>query len=117
MPGQTYIQIPGNGFRIKADRQKDEFERPGELQRHWGHITLARCNMYGTIKRVIRDRGFGFIRSQDGEEIFFHRTSVEKRLDFDALREGQRVEFDLQRGDKGPRAASVRSGPGELMSA
>ena len=40
MPGQTYIQIPGNGFRIKADRQKDEFERPGELRRHRGHITL-----------------------------------------------------------------------------
>jgi CspA family cold shock protein len=73
--------------------------------------------MYGTIKRVIRDRGFGFIRTQDGEEVFFHRTSVEHRLDFDALREGQRVEFDLQRGDKGARAASVRSGPGELLSA
>jgi CspA family cold shock protein len=73
--------------------------------------------MYGTIKRVIRDRGFGFIRSQDGEEVFFHRTSVERKLDFDSLREGQRVEFDLQRGDKGPRAVSVRTGPGELTAA
>jgi cold shock protein len=70
--------------------------------------------MYGTIKRVIRERGFGFICGQDGEEIFFHRTSVMRRLDFDALREGQRVEFDMQRGEKGARATSVRIGPGEL---
>lgn len=67
--------------------------------------------MEGTIKRVVRDRGFGFIRSADGQEIFFHRSSLQS-LNFDALKEGENVEFDMERGEKGPRATAVR--PGKL---
>lgn len=63
--------------------------------------------MQGTIKRIIRDRGFGFIRTADGQEIFFHRTSLQN-LDFESLKEGQTVDFEMERGDKGPRAVSVR---------
>ena len=63
--------------------------------------------MQGTIKRVIRDRGFGFIRSADGQEIFFHRSSLQE-LNFDGLKEGENVEFDVERGEKGPRAVSAR---------
>ncbi|MCJ7502232.1 MAG: cold shock domain-containing protein [Acidobacteriia bacterium] len=68
--------------------------------------------MQGTIKRVIRDRGFGFIRAADGQEIFFHRSSLQD-LNFDGLREGENVEFDMERGEKGPRAVSVRPGKPE----
>jgi len=63
--------------------------------------------MQGTIKRVIRDRGFGFIRAADGQEVFFHRSSLQQ-LNFDRLREGENVEFEVERGEKGLRAASVR---------
>jgi len=63
--------------------------------------------MSGTIKRVIRDRGFGFIRSADGQEVFFHR-SVLQGLSFDTMKEGESVEFELERGEKGPRAVNVR---------
>jgi len=63
--------------------------------------------MQGTIKRIIRDRGFGFIRTADGQEVFFHRSSLQS-LDFDSLKEGQNVEFEMERGEKGPRAVSVR---------
>ena len=63
--------------------------------------------MQGTIKRVIRDRGFGFIRSADGQEIFFHRSSLQE-LNFDSLKEGEGVEFEMERGEKGPRATAVR---------
>lgn len=63
--------------------------------------------MQGTIKRVIRDRGFGFIRAADGQEIFFHRSSLQQ-LNFDGLREGENVEFEIERGEKGLRATSVR---------
>ena len=62
--------------------------------------------MQGTIKRVIRDRGFGFIRAADGQEVFFHRTGLQQ-LNFDSLREGESVEFEMERGEKGPRATSV----------
>jgi CspA family cold shock protein len=65
--------------------------------------------MQGTIKRIIRDRGFGFIRSSDGQEVFFHRSGL-VQLNFEGLKEGQAVEFEMERGEKGPRATSVRSG-------
>ena len=61
----------------------------------------------GTIKRLVRDRGFGFILGQDGTELFFHRSALQGQ-GFDALAEGQAVEFDVERGDKGPRAANVK---------
>jgi CspA family cold shock protein len=63
----------------------------------------------GTVKRVQSDRGFGFITGEDGNEYFFHRTGLDSSLDFDALRGGEQVTFDVQQGDKGPRAAKVRA--------
>jgi CspA family cold shock protein len=72
-----------------------------------GPHTLTEVAMQGTIKRVIRDRGFGFIRGADGQEVFFHRSSLQQ-LNFDALKEGESVEFELERGEKGPRAKAVR---------
>lgn len=65
--------------------------------------------MQGTVKRVIRDRGFGFIRTAEGKEIFFHRSSLQG-LNFDALEEGMTVEFEVENGPKGPRAVTVRPG-------
>ncbi len=65
--------------------------------------------MQGTIKRIVRDRGFGFIRSSEGQEVFFHRSSLQD-LNFDNLKEGEAVDFDMERGEKGPRATAVRPG-------
>jgi CspA family cold shock protein len=62
--------------------------------------------MTGTIKKIVRDRGFGFIRSDDGQDRFFHRSGV--RDSFDTLTEGQKVEFDEEPSSKGPRATNVR---------
>jgi CspA family cold shock protein len=61
----------------------------------------------GTIKRLVRDRGFGFIRDDRGQEWFFHRSSVQGS--FDQLNEGQRVSFDEEPSAKGPRAGNVRT--------
>ena len=63
--------------------------------------------MQGTIKRIVRDRGFGFIRSSDGQEIFFHRKGLQQ-MAFEGLQEGTSVEFDVERADKGLRATNVR---------
>ena len=65
--------------------------------------------MQGTIKKFVRDRGFGFIHAYDGREIFFHGSSL-RQIDFDALKEGEKVEFDVERAEKGPRAINVRGG-------
>ena len=73
---------------------QDGFARSGAMPR-------------GTIKRLVRDRGFGFIRDEGGQEWFFHRSGVEGN--FESLSEGQRVSFEEEASPKGPRAASVRS--------
>lgn len=62
----------------------------------------------GTVKKIIADRGFGFIRGEDGKEIFFHRSGLQG-LTFESLQEGQAVEFDLEEAARGPRASNVRS--------
>jgi CspA family cold shock protein len=62
----------------------------------------------GTVKKVIADRGFGFILAEDAKEYFFHRAGLVPSMDFDRLTGGERVEFDVETGPKGPRATHVR---------
>lgn len=62
----------------------------------------------GTIKKVISERGFGFITGEDGKDYFFHRDGLAASLDFDRVALGERVEFDLQSSQRGPRAVNVR---------
>lgn len=62
----------------------------------------------GTIKKLVSDRGFGFIQAEDGKEYFFHRNELESPSDFDRLVGGERVEFQVEQSPKGPQAAKVR---------
>ena len=63
----------------------------------------------GTIKKVVSDRGFGFITGTDGNEYFFHRDGLTGSLDFDRLAGGEKVEFDIEQSPKGARAKNVQS--------
>jgi cold shock protein len=63
----------------------------------------------GTIKKVVADRGFGFITAEDEKEYFFHRNSLDSSLDFDRLVGGEKVEFEIEQSPKGPRANRVQS--------
>jgi cold shock protein len=63
----------------------------------------------GTIKKVVADRGFGFISAEDEKEYFFHRGGLDTSLDFDRLVGGEPVVFDVEQSPKGPRANNVRS--------
>lgn len=60
----------------------------------------------GTIKKLVSEKGFGFIAGDRGE-LFFHHTEVQG-VSFDELREGQQVEYTEGKGPKGPRANQVR---------
>jgi cold shock protein len=68
----------------------------------------------GTIKKLVTDRGFGFISGDDGD-VFFHHSSVVDQK-FDELKIGQAVTYELVSGpdergrDKGPRATAVKPG-------
>ena len=62
----------------------------------------------GTIRRLMTDRGFGFIQTAEGKDLFFHRSQLEG-VDYSSLREGQEVEFELGQGRSGrPEAVRVR---------
>jgi len=61
----------------------------------------------GTIKKKT-DRGFGFIRTSRGSDLYFHMSAVEGDVTFEQLREGQRVSYTEGKGLKGPRAESVK---------
>lgn len=63
----------------------------------------------GEVKRMVLDKGFGFIRPDDGgrQDLFFHRTSCVDVGEFDTLKEGDRVEFEEGLSPKGPRAEQV----------
>ena len=65
------------------------------------------ASLSGTIKRLVGDKGFGFIAAGDGVEYFFHQSACTQTA-FDQLREGQRVTFDVGQGPKGPRGENVR---------
>ena len=64
-------------------------------------------SLNGTIKRLVSDKGFGFIAAGDGNEYFFHNSAL-SGIRFDELREGQNVTFERGQGPKGPRAENVR---------
>jgi cold shock protein len=64
--------------------------------------------MNGTVKRLVSEKGFGFVAAQDGNEYFFHQSAC-VGTSFDQLREGQSVTFDTGQGPKGPRAENVRA--------
>jgi CspA family cold shock protein len=63
----------------------------------------------GTVKKLVADRGFGFIQGERGE-LFFHHSAMEGS-NFDDLQVGQNVEYQVEQGGgggKGPRAAHVK---------
>jgi cold shock protein len=60
----------------------------------------------GTIKKLT-DKGFGFIKTENGPDLFFHMSNVEGG-NFQSLQEGQKVSYTEGRGPKGPRAENVK---------
>ena len=81
--------------------------RASRARRHTSARDIKETRMAsGTIKRIARDKGFGFIRDGGGQEWFFHRSSVQGS--FDSLNEGQRVSFDEEQSPKGPRGAPTK---------
>ena len=64
----------------------------------------------GTVKWFNSEKGYGFIAVDGGQDVFVHFTAIE--MDgYKALDDGQRVEFEIGQGQKGPQAEQVRSSP------
>jgi CspA family cold shock protein len=116
-PEQTGLQdltVPVDLFRAEFV-STDRFRAPGSRRgrrpgrRRPGAAapqpTGPKCK--GKIKKMVRDRGFGFIRGDDGKEVFFHRSGMNVG-DYDNLGEGDSVEYVVQEGPRGARAENVR---------
>ena len=61
----------------------------------------------GTVKWFNDSKGFGFIQREDGPDVFVHHSAV-VGTGFKSLQEGERVEFEITQGPKGPQAANVK---------
>jgi cold shock protein len=66
----------------------------------------------GTVKWFDSNRGYGFIRPEQGEDVFVHISAVEAS-GLQTLQEGQAVEFDIEQGRKGLQAANLRPRQGQ----
>lgn len=60
----------------------------------------------GTVKWFNAEKGFGFIQIEGGEDVFVHYSAIQA-TGFKTLEEGQKVEFEIVQGSRGPQAANV----------
>ena len=91
--------------RFSSGRSRGRGRRRG---RRVGAPVPSGPKVKGRIKKLVRDRGFGFVRGDDGKEVFFHRSGLGS-TDYDALSEGDVVEYVVQEGPRGARAENVRA--------
>ncbi len=62
--------------------------------------------MTGTVKWFNSEKGYGFITTEDGQDVFVHYSAINSE-GFKTLNEGDQVEFEVVEGDRGPQAANV----------
>ena len=114
-PNMQDLMVPVDLFRdefVASDRYS--MGRGRSRGRGRGRRTAAVRTMptgpkvKGRIKKLVPDRGFGFVRGDDGKEVFFHRSGLGAN-DYDSLSEGDVVEYVVQEGPRGPRAENVRA--------
>jgi cold shock CspA family protein/ribosome-associated translation inhibitor RaiA len=93
------LRVPGKELVVS----KIPEERMEELQPDTKtHLKPA----HGYVAKIFADRGYGFIQTEDGREVYFHRNSV-LAVSFDKLHVGAKVRFAEEDGEKGPQASTV----------
>ncbi len=100
--------IPTDRFRGVGGRRRGGKKGGGRRRTNAAPQVVSGPKCKGKIKKMVRDRGFGFIRGDDGKEVFFHRSGL-GATDYDSLSEGDVVEYVVQEGPRGARAENVRA--------
>ena len=112
-----YITIAEIFKIVEREAERDPFLRSLiiDVARRWIekaqdiiHSYTIKPEHINEFKKLISDRGFGFISDTDGREVFFHKSGLID-VQFEALREEQTVEFEVEKSPKGPRAFNIRT--------
>ncbi len=98
--------ISSDRFRESGRRGRGRGRKPASGAQ-LGKRVVSGPKLTGRIKKMVRDRGFGFIRGDDGKEVFFHRSGL-NATEYDSLEEGAYVEYQISESPRGPRAENVR---------
>ena len=110
-PGMQDLVVPTSLFQdefVLTDRYSAGRGRGGRRKPSPVRAAPSGPKVRGRIKKLVRDRGFGFVRGDDGKEVFFHRSGLGP-TDYDSLSEGDVVEYVVQEGPRGARAENVRA--------
>jgi len=112
-PDMQDLMVPMNLFReefVAADRYAAGRGRGRGRGRRQAQARAVPSGpkVRGRVKKLVPDRGFGFVRGDDGKEVFFHRSGLGAN-DYDSLSEGDVVEYVVQEGPRGARAENVRA--------
>src|SRR5918994_5226862 len=111
--GRTHHRAPGRGSRFVSQPAGRACPLPSALEsRRRGSILRDggerdKYMTVGTVKWFNADKGYGFIASESGEDVFVHFSAIQS-TGYRSLDEGQTVEFDVTSGPKGAQAANVR---------
>lgn len=112
------MRVPGEDIIVKRQLNEDldialrdafdaaRREIEDYVRRQRGAVKYHEEPPQGRITSLFLDKGYGFLTTLDGREIYFHKNSVINR-DFSQLKTGMRVRFAEEEGDKGPQASSV----------
>jgi CspA family cold shock protein len=108
VPRELFLSEFIDGDRYSAPRSRTAGRGRGGRRPPQHRAVPSGPKVRGRVKKLVPDRGFGFVRGDDGKEVFFHRSGLGAN-DYDALSEGDIVEYVVQEGPRGPRAENVRA--------
>jgi len=99
--------------RLALDAAVDAFEREVRKRREIrdARPRSAEIPPLGIVDRVLHEQGYGFILTDGGERVYFHRNAVHAPLRFEALGEGDRVALNWEAGEEGLQATTVGAPP------
>jgi cold shock CspA family protein len=101
--------------RLALNEVLDAFEREvhrmREKRRDRSRRPPAEPACLGIVDRVNREEGYGFILTDEGDQVYFHRNAVKEGLDFDRIQEADRVALNVEPGRDGPQATTVIAPP------
>ncbi len=107
-------------MRLALDEALDAFEhevhRLRERRRDLQRSQPVMPPNLGIVDRVMREQGYGFVLTDAGEQVYFHRNALCEGLDFDSLEEGRRVSLSIETGEEGLQASAVLPAPPDAPS-